>query len=147
MTLIYYLGDVDNRHCLSTDYRMELIGTCHPLYFDTEDEAIDGASFHGLIVHSCIVRFYLADRNDRFRLAITGQVEAANNCIPLYFTSEEAAKAHPEPKGLTVFACPVAETIPGLPKDAVCAETVQAQIEQKKALREMALEVARLCRL
>lgn len=90
-------------------------------------------------------RYYLADRHDRFRLAKTGHIEAANDCEPWYFLSEDAALMHPESKGLTVFSCPVAETIPGLPKDALCAEDVLARINPS-ALREMALEVAKLCR-
>jgi hypothetical protein len=90
------------------------------------------------------LRYYLADPYDRVRLATTGQIEAANDCQPWYFTSERAALAHTAARGLTVHSCPVAETIPGLPKGAVCAEDVLSRLDPS-ALGCIAQEVAKLC--
>jgi hypothetical protein len=90
------------------------------------------------------LRYYLADPHDRVRLATTGQIEAAHDCHPWYFKTEHAALSHPLADGLTVHSCPFSETIPGLPKDAICAEDVLARIDPK-ALGSIAQEVARLC--
>ena len=90
------------------------------------------------------LRYYLADTHDRMRLATTGQIEAANDCQPWYFSSERAALSHPLADGLILHSCPFSETIPGLPKGAVCAEDVLARIDPR-ALGSIAQEVARLC--
>jgi hypothetical protein len=91
-----------------------------------------------------ILRYYLADTHDRIRLATTGHVEAANDCQPWYFTSAESALDHPAADGLIVHSCPFAETIPGLPRGAVCAEDVLARLDPC-ALGSIAQEVAKLC--
>ena len=90
------------------------------------------------------LRYYLADAHDRMRLATTGHVEAANDCQPWYFTSEQSALSHPFADGLMVYSCPFSETIPGLPKGAVCAEDVLARYDPD-ALGSIAQEVAKLC--
>lgn len=91
-----------------------------------------------------ILRYYLADPHDRMRLATTGHIEAANDCQPWYFISEQSALDHPAADGLIVHSCPVAETIPGLPRGAVCAEDVLARLDPH-ALGSIAQEVAKLC--
>jgi hypothetical protein len=77
--------------------------------------------------------YFLADEHDRVRLATTGSIEAANDCKPWYFTTPEAAYAHPTAATLLVHAVPAAETIPGAPKgtdinDAVRADDVVSAI-------------------
>ena len=69
-------------------------------------------------------RYYLANGRDTLRLATTGHIEAAHDCQPWYFNSEEAALRHPMAEGLMVYCVPLAETIPGLPMGAIVAEEV-----------------------
>jgi hypothetical protein len=77
--------------------------------------------------------YFLADEHDRVRLSIDGKVEESANCKPQYFTTPEAAYAHPAADTLLVHAVPAAETIPGAPKgtdinDAVRADEVVSAI-------------------
>ena len=88
-----------------------------------------------------IYRYYLANHRDTLRLATTGEIEAAHDCQPWYFTSVESAEQHPAAMTLFIHAVPLAETVPGLPKDAVCADEVALGIQSA------AREAAALCRL
>ena len=69
--------------------------------------------------------FYLADEHDRQRLSTTGSIEAAHDCQPWYFLTEESAKGHPAfvngLNGLKVKSCPAADAIPGAPVGAYFA--------------------------
>lgn len=71
--------------------------------------------------------YYLADRNDLFRLSATGEIMPAHDCRPWYFYTIEAALNHPEALGLQVFPVPTAETLPGAPKGTRIEDAVDAQ--------------------
>jgi hypothetical protein len=86
-------------------------------------------------------QYYLANQRDTMRLATTGEIEAAHDCQPWYFSSIAAAEQHPAAATLFIHEVPIAETVPGLPKGAVCAAEVYA------AIQSAALEAAALCRL
>ena len=90
--------------------------------------------------------YYLADRHDRFRLMADGSIQAAYDGTPWYFSSEDAAKAHDDAEGLTVFSVPAAETIPGAPKGTRIEDAVDANDVYLSVSAAVVEEVAKLCR-
>ena len=90
-------------------------------------------------------QYFLADHQDpdniRHWLATTGELAPAHESVPMYFNSPDDAYHYPGADALFVHAVPLAETVPGLPKDAVCAAEVAL------GMQAAAREAAALCRL
>jgi hypothetical protein len=95
-------------------------------------------------------RYYLADSDDRTRLADDGTVAHAHECTPQYFDSPDDAYRHPASAGLVVHAVPATETIPGagIGADfAIAADTYAAADPSinPEVYARIAAEVAAIC--
>jgi hypothetical protein len=90
-------------------------------------------------------QYFLADHQDpkhiRHWLAETGQLAPAHESAPMYFNSPDEAYHYPGADALFIHAVPLAETVPGLPQGAVCADEVAL------GMQAAAREAAALCRL
>ena len=61
------------------------------------------------------LKYWLADADDRNRLADDGTVQPAHQCTPQYFDTADEAYHHPMGQSLKIYKCPKSETIPGMP--------------------------------
>jgi hypothetical protein len=86
-------------------------------------------------------RFYLADSDDRNRLAEDGTVQPAHDCAPQYFDTADEAYHHPDADTLHVYSCPYTETLPGVGYGFATAEPTYDAVISPDIYYRVATEV------